>query len=360
MRVHLGRVAVSLFAFVLLGAGISSAQPPGNRFGPPPEPKPLSPEQKEQIEAWRKQFPYVSLADRLQYENSHRADSAPKPEPTSKEPSAKDKPAELSLRAKSLAMLHSDQLERFIANQGLGFRRMIAPAPEHLTVKPYQPIPFENVPPLAAEEAALTPTPFLHEDRNLTGDVDLAMLKLMPTRNEVARFHQGSEYWFLPVWGFGHVKSRDQVAGFIPHSFIEPPRMSVDTWRLPKFAGPDAVPPQDPNRWKIARLELVSLLKQEEPRVYESKNLPRMEDLKDAPTRPLTKVESASLAKLRAGEALPTSSTTNRIEFLGPIRASKQCLQCHEVPEGTLLGAFSYELRRHPSLPDKPATETPE
>jgi hypothetical protein len=32
--------------------------------------------------------------------------------------------------------------------------------------------------------------------------------------------------------------------------------------------------------------------------------------------------------------------------MLGSLRAAKQCLECHSVERGELLGAFSYLLRR--------------
>lgn len=32
------------------------------------------------------------------------------------------------------------------------------------------------------------------------------------------------------------------------------------------------------------------------------------------------------------------------------LRASKQCLQCHKVQRGELLGAFTYELQRDPAI----------
>jgi hypothetical protein len=82
-----------------------------------------------------------------------------------------------------------------------------------------------------------------------------------------------------------------------------------------------------------------------------------MEELSSATakTRPLVEFETAALAKLFEGEEIQTISTPNRIEMLGAVRASKQCMQCHEVPRGTLLGAFSYELRRDPPIKIAPA-----
>jgi hypothetical protein len=37
--------------------------------------------------------------------------------------------------------------------------------------------------------------------------------------------------------------------------------------------------------------------------------------------------------------------------MLGPIRATKQCTQCHGCERGELLGAFSYILDGRPKTP---------
>jgi hypothetical protein len=105
------------------------------------------------------------------------------------------------------------------------------------------------------------------------------------------------------------------------------------------------------HRWEISRLELVSLLKQTEPRVYVSKNLPRMQDLDTKATRPLDKFETEALKNLRGGDDMQTLAELNTIRMVGALRASKQCMECHQVERGELLGAFSYELKRTPPLP---------
>lgn len=92
------------------------------------------------------------------------------------------------------------------------------------------------------------------------------------------------------------------------------------------------------------RLELVSLLKHETPRVYVSKHLPRMDELTDAPTRPLDGFERDSLVKLLRGDNVVVSAGETRMQMLGAVRASKTCLKCHAVERGALLGAFTYEL----------------
>ncbi len=106
----------------------------------------------------------------------------------------------------------------------------------------------------------------------------------------------------------------------------------------------------DQRRWRIVRLELVSLLKHGTPAVYSSEHLPNMEELTDVKTRPLTAFEANALDTLRAGEELTAQTNGNVIEMVGAIRASNDCMKCHEVPRGTLLGAFSYQLQRDPPI----------
>ena len=77
-----------------------------------------------------------------------------------------------------------------------------------------------------------------------------------------------------------------------------------------------------------------------------------MEELAEAPTRQLQPFEAIALAKLRAEEDLVVRATTNQIEMVGALRASKQCLACHQVTRGQLLGAFSYTVIRDPLLKD--------
>ena len=72
--------------------------------------------------------------------------------------------------------------------------------------------------------------------------------------------------------------------------------------------------------------------------------------------RPLTAEETRAVAELREGKnmvVLPipmgivTPQGTNEVTGLlavGALRARTECAQCHQCKEGTLLGAFSYQL----------------
>lgn len=122
----------------------------------------------------------------------------------------------------------------------------------------------------------------------------------------------------------------DRVVGFQAHAFRSMPDVDLPSG----------------TQWRIADLQLVSLLKHDPPAAYLSQNLPRMDELRQAATRPLDSFEFASLDRLRRGEELIVAEGSLTIRMLGAIRAARQCIECHDVTRGTLLGAFSYRLRR--------------
>jgi hypothetical protein len=68
----------------------------------------------------------------------------------------------------------------------------------------------------------------------------------------------------------------------------------------------------------------------------------------DTKKRELTPFETEALKKLREGSDVVLQSSAKEMHVLGAVRARKDCLTCHEVKEGFLLGAFTYTLT-HPS-----------
>lgn len=76
----------------------------------------------------------------------------------------------------------------------------------------------------------------------------------------------------------------------------------------------------------------------------------RKSKLPSSPTRPLTGEESAAVAKLRTREVpyvkLKSADPEQawKVHVLAPLWAEKSCLECHDVSEGSLLGAFDYSL----------------
>lgn len=295
-----------------------------------------------QVEAWKQRYPFVSIRERLKYEAPQSRD---KPDVRTAAETARQANWG-DIRGQSLAMLHTMKVEDFIAASGNGFSRMRPPSGgRYLDMPPAVNQEFATVDPLSSDEAAIVPTTLLREEI-VAANSPFAESGWLPTRIEASHLNSYAIHDFASPASQGLVKSLDQVAGFESHRFRRPLQLPLDA------APPQGAAAPKERHWKLIRLELVSLLKHDTPRVYESEQLPTMEELSsaDAKTRPLDKFESAALARLGEYHHPLSESTPNRIRMLGPIRATNSCLRCHEVPDGTLLGAFSYELRRDPPI----------
>lgn len=311
----------------------------------------------EQVLERRKQYPLKSLAGRLAYEADRAPKSAP---PLTKEAeealtTRADRASGSEFRSNSLRLLHEEKVEEFVARSGFGAGRMIFDprSDQFYNLPEAEPVPLAKVPESSGDGRPLA----LPSTRDAAATAGGPM-QFVPSVAEMQELHTRGTDSFASPWSFGYVKSIDQVAGFTSHGFLSRwltvfPRMMGVT------PGRAELPPDELQRrktWKLVRLELTSLLKHDKPRVYISENLPRMEDLASLKTRELSKFETDALAKLHVGEQTIVAATTNRIEMFGALRASSDCRQCHQVPLGTVLGAFSYELRRDPPIADAKST----
>ena len=345
----------------------------------------LSDEEIEQIaKYYRELYPYKSLRARLAYEQKLPQDR-PLPK-LSEEATAKLDEVEsaggrrllgASVRAQSLRMLHQANVRTFITQEGFGLSRLPSPGPSMLELPEEQPVPFDRIP-IASDgyfdEPPRTLSGYEPDRETLLGDdwqelaseeiaakTDKAYRQwiaeknplLMPTTPRLHALHNASASRFANAWSNGDVQDIDRVAGFSEHGLTRIPRFDMAKPWFGYLRGN-----QTPT-WGVTRLQLVSLLKSETPGVYRSKDLPRMEALKKTPTRPLDAFEAKALKRLQAGEDIVVEGRTNRIHLLGSVRATKQCLECHDVHRGELLGAFSYELmRKQPidlkTIPRKP------
>jgi hypothetical protein len=270
----------------------------------------------------RDQFPYVSLQERL-----------PKP-PVSAGPlsaAATERLRNLedslesldnsdrinSYRTKALELLHEHTVQLFVNRPGFGVTRMSG----------FQDRILGNG--LRTEPAVPQPVP------RPIGEWETGPLEMRPLRPDEGNaekplwgMHEQSVSDFVNAQGFGFFKDRRHVAGFQGHQFSKVPS-SFDPWTL-------------------QTLDLVGLVVHAEPTAYVSANLPRMDELREAPTRPLNHFEATGLAELRRGEDLFVREVEGRLRVLGAVRATEKCLTCHGGQRGDLLGAFSYVLARHP------------
>jgi hypothetical protein len=199
-----------------------------------------------------------------------------------------------------------DTMDRFVNAPSFGVRRMIIvqPTKERLMLEP--------------DVAVAQPAPMTYVPTALSDD-----WKAAAPDADLRKLHFVSQLDFLNPRGFGYVKNRTEVAGFQSHFFR-------------------AVPKSD--GWQVRTIDLVGLLLHQEPVVYVTANLPRMEELRKAPTRALDDYEAASLKKLQKGETLVVDQSPKGLRMLGAIRATQQCIACHGGDEGEMLGAFAYVL----------------
>ncbi|MFO0890801.1 MAG: hypothetical protein U0790_16855 [Isosphaeraceae bacterium] len=211
-----------------------------------------------------------------------------------------------SYRAWRLRSLHEDAVGLFINSPGFGVSRMGLPSASILDPRP-SPVPPQPEPPIRLN---WSPGDLSGVPEHLERTVDWLL--------------DGSIEDFADSRRFGYVKDRDHVAGFVPHRF---------QWAHE----PDG-------RLTLKRLELVSLLLHDEPVVYESPDLPRMDQVREIPTRPLDRFERHGLETLLDGEDIVYSESPEGVRMLGAVRVMKQCLACHGGRRGDLLGAFSYVL----------------
>ena len=112
-----------------------------------------------------------------------------------------------------------------------------------------------------------------------------------------------------------------------------------------QFTSPDLIGLEDEPLAYHRRLEMISMAE-----------LTNRTSRASLQRRPLTADETRAVAELRTGKnmaAFPipigivTPQGTNEVTGLlavGALRARTECAQCHQCKEGTLLGAFSYQL----------------
>jgi len=232
-------------------------------------------------------------------------------------------------RKSQLELLHEDAVALFINSRGFGIARMIHPTERGLTVD------------LRPESVPLQP------GSRISSDWSPGELVRPPAADEafLAWMFEDSLEDFVFPRGWGYVKDRRQVAGFLSHRFSQVPA-PTDGWKVRNNTSQFSQVPSPSVRWKVRTLDLMGLLLHDPPIVYVSDHLPRMDELRAAPTRPLDKFETLGLAALRQGEDLLITRDGEGIRMLGGLYSTKQCVACHGGQRGDLLGAFSYTLQR--------------
>lgn len=273
-------------------------------------------ERFQQLVALRAKYPFQSLERRLEFDRTANRNGTSPNQLIALNPAVVQRLDEFEERrgysdyfgrAWSLRELHENMTFHFARAAGFGVARMGS---------------------IDVRDVDLPPAPPLELP------VPLDRVPELPSRAELLPVHDELLYDFGDPNRSGYVRNRREVSGFEPHQVTKKPTTTND---------------QDPPmHWQVARLELVSLLRHNKPRVYTAAEPPAMDQLADVPHRELNSFESLALPKLESDEDIVVDQRPNRIEMLGAIRAATNCLECHDAQRGQLLGAFSYEMVRLP------------
>jgi hypothetical protein len=298
---------------------------------------------KDRAKFAAQKFPFESMSERLAYENHFRETSkegiskldsvsVPRDRKTGVKATSLNRLNEIEgrieaeadwRRTQGLEDLHAEKVAQFIESPGFGVERQMARNMIYDDSKELDPISLPSSNYKYPDESKTNSEPGRLVDSGINDNAAVNE----PTKERLEKFHLEGFIDFVNSSGFGYIKDRENVSGFQPHRFSKMPKIETG------------------QRWVIQDLELISLLKHEQPVAYISEHLPRMDELREAKTRPLNAFERDALEVLRRGEDLKVQNAPREIRMLGSIRAVKQCLQCHDVERGDLLGAFSYRLR---------------
>jgi hypothetical protein len=268
------------------------------------------------VEGFRAERGFAVLRARYPFESMEGR--VPPPKPGSRNPlvlaarrSEQDEQDESdrpwNIRSRRLRNLHEDAVGLFVRSYGFGVGRFMSPVPTESNLRDET---ERVVLPQPGRRIALGGSP--GEWGKPSFDISDRLVQL----------HEGSLFDFVDLWTSGYIKDRAHVAGFVSHQFRE-------------------VPDSSP-LLKLQTLDLVGLLLHEQPIAYVTSNLPSMDELRQAPTRPLDRFETVGLATLQGGDDLWSVSDGGTIRMLGAVRSRKQCVVCHAGESGDLLGAFSY------------------
>jgi hypothetical protein len=265
----------------------------------------------------QQEFPYVSMEDRLplpsvsrpvaslSYAANDRLDSV--------EHHLDKQTKENEFKFYDLRILHEDAVEVFVNQPTFGVARM--PRFWRLLILKMQ----RRLEPPIPQPGSPSPSPWLLDSLQ-TGPIGSS------TAANLLSLHQENMVDFVNADNFGFLKDRRHVAGFQEHQI--------------------SAPPAAPEHWTLQTLDLIGIALHEKPVVYISEYLPRMDQLRTAPTRPLDDFEAAGLAELERGEELFVRDRGEERRMVGALRAARQCVACHGCERGDLLGAFSYRLTR--------------
>ncbi|HYG76685.1 MAG TPA: DUF3365 domain-containing protein [Planctomycetota bacterium] len=176
----------------------------------------------------------------------------------------------------------------------------------------------------------------------------------MERMEPLIRFHAVSS------WGFhSHRRKRIKVdlkkielIGVVQHAqprvYVSPYLASDRLWFEWISNEQSAATPGDQSRKKLLAtheekpvMERVSATGKMVTRIAKA---PKMNQFRNTPTRAPDEFETKALEQLKRGDHVAWQMDKDGVRMVGALRATKDCMACHEVKEGALLGALAYRL----------------
>ena len=288
----------------------------------------------------REKFPVMDLSDRLDYELADREQGTQTVELAKKVELALADDEQWfsefsSYRRRRLSQLHSAKYEDFVRSIGFGAVRMVSLSAEQLSVADLPFITHQN-----QIDEQQTDQKGAQWEKYILRSLEERPIYRIEGEPAGASLHWYGRNDFLLPDAIG-VGSLQESVGFEPHA------IHVPIGQLEYGIQADNQAKHIFRNWQMERLELISLLRFDKPKAYVLEHLPRMDHLSsaDIPTRDLNAFEKTALEKLRTDEDIVTRQTGDQLMMLGSLRASRNCMDCHAVKRGELLGAFSYRFR---------------
>ncbi|TWT46959.1 hypothetical protein KOR42_43030 [Thalassoglobus neptunius] len=288
----------------------------------------MSASARAEVREMRDAYPFESLADRLPDPAKLNALPESNLAPQVVVRLSKKDDMYRGSRASTLKRLHSEYYEDFVTAAGFGPVRMVRIQPRMVELPEPKPIPQSKLHcPKAIEESKNSSS----DGWSYSGEREFQAY-LQTVTDPRMKIHETSESEFLRPNTFGYVQDHEHVAGFQSHAFARVPVVDEET---PELA-----------EWRLERIELVGLLRNDEPVVYLSESLPNLEELDTFETRPVDGWEADALSQLVDSTDLVVREQPQEIRMIGSLRASNNCLMCHDVRRGQVLGALAYTLTR--------------
>lgn len=157
---------------------------------------------------------------------------------------------------------------------------------------------------------------------------------------------------FLPLVWTGRLLEPHRDAAFQEahqraiNSFVESRGFGFARLQYPRFWN-DRTITFNGRIYQPQSIHLIGLTPERGDRYFDSGTWPAKGELTNQHPRSLSEAESGAVEKLREAApfvALADPAVTNSVRVFAPVPARAECLKCHPVSGGTLLGAFVYSL----------------